>query len=348
MIKYQNCFIKTFLSSSALKTVLLSSLLVVQVHGSEIASDRNFNAVARVKMAKEVINANHNEKEIQQIASSYQVDYKTLKNLADQYVTGGNAALATGRKTDLQKFSDSWVGTWELVSRIAKGQPTNTNAVMIFTPKDALMIETGTLDQIVESEMANGSEFRLASYTTVSDKIDSTKMLVTRTFNSEMIGSYGEYSQPNGIFSEGSETYGLKGESFVHMSTPATVAEKVNIESSTDIHQKLSTSKSEGDEHHNVTTIVGDSMILYWSSLDLMDTYRRVKTSSIDSLLGKEGASLEKLWIEMKASNKLQIPEEISLISTDKSSHSSFSKVDRMDSILSKLVYGNSEAKQLN
>jgi hypothetical protein len=186
-----------------------------------------------------------------------------------------------------------------LESRIAKGRPTVTEAVMFFDDNEALMLESGQLDSFVTGpEFGTGEAFRMGAFSEMSFAMGQafSPRPVLRTMDSEMIGTYGEFASRKqgpdgkpqlGVSGAATEPYFLEGESFVHRGEAIIEAPKLK--------------EVEADNHDEVV-VRGDTLTISWSKHDIIDTYRRVSRGS-PKVLG--GLSIRQAWESMKRGNTL-------------------------------------------
>jgi hypothetical protein len=218
------------------------------------------------------------------VARRYHVAPETLESWTHRFVAGGRSNLIApgeARPADLQA---AMRGTWVLRSRIAHGNLlAQVDGIMIFEDDQSLTLESGVLsDAFAELPLgpqANQS-FRLGQFSHLSYLQRQGSPYVVRMSASELVGSYSDY--PRGIRASLVEPFLRRGDAYVHHPAPT-----------------RSYSPSSSDE----MVLMGDTLLIAWSKLDVVDTWERVRKET-PPLLG-DARSLSEAWQRLKKSGTL-------------------------------------------
>jgi len=219
----------------------------------------------------------------EQVARRYGVPLETLQQWTHLFVGGGRSALLPVAPVTPGQLRDAWRGTWVLRSRIARGSIAGkVDGMMLFGDEESLTLEAGVLsDDFAALPLGpmNGEPFRLGQYSRLMYLQREGSIYVVRMSSSDLLGSYSDYAR--GMRASLVEPFVQRGEAFVHVPSPV---RGYSPTSSDDI------------------LLLGDRMLIVWSTVDVVDTWERVSRDP-PRLNGEP--SLFEAWSRLKRSRAL-------------------------------------------
>jgi hypothetical protein len=218
-----------------------------------------------------------------QVARAHATTPERLAEWRSTFVAQGIAGLLTARRADPDELSTALRGTWVLSSRIARGEiPASAEGLMIVSDSESLVLETGVLSsEFADAPLGDqaGQWFRLGQYGRLRYDRRPNSTAAYRVTSSELVGSFSDY--PRGIRSTQVEVFVRQGEAFVRRPVPG---------------------RTYSPDQSDQMVVMGDVMLITWTGLDVVDTWRRILPDAPPLALA---VTLADAWAALKASGTL-------------------------------------------
>ena len=217
------------------------------------------------------------------VARRYGSTPEELDGWIRAFVAGGRTNLMQSDTSTPAELQEAWRGTWVLRSRLGPaGAKARAEGVMIYEDAESLTVETGILsDEFAELPLGtqSGKHFRLGQYSRLQYLRRSESKYVVRMSSSELVGSYSDF--PRGIHASLVEPFSRRGQAFLHEPAPL---------------------RNYSPDASDYTLVLGDTLLIGWSNLDVFDTWERVRRDTPE--LGPV-RTLREAWERLKASRAL-------------------------------------------
>jgi hypothetical protein len=220
---------------------------------------------------------------IDEVARAYSTSASKLQDWRSSFVAAGMMGLLTPRAVDPSEVAAAFRGTWVLRSRVAGGhRAAQAEGLMIYSDTDSLVVETGVLDQAFADAPLGpqeGQPFRLGQYARLFHDRRPGASASYRITSGELVGSFSDY--PHGIRMTQTDLFVRVGDAIARRLTPG---------------------RTYSPDHSDQLLVMGDSMLITWTKMDVVDTWERI---SHDPPALRRGGSLAATWANLKASGAL-------------------------------------------
>jgi hypothetical protein len=218
-----------------------------------------------------------------EVARAHAVTPQRLDEWRGTFISQGIAGLLTARRVDPDELGAALRGTWVLGSRIARGElVARVEGLMIVGDTESLTLETGILSGAfadVPLGDQEGEWFRLGQYGRLRYDRRPGATAAYRVTSGELLGSFSDY--PRSIRSTQVEIFVRQGEALVRRPPPG---------------------RTYSPDHSDQMVVMGDVMLITWTGLDVVDTWRRVLPGPPPLTLAP---TLAGAWSALKASGAL-------------------------------------------